>query len=210
MRQHKHPYRYALNERKRPRHPNFSCQITETKKYDRPPALQTTKNFLLTTKNDSAIFSCKQRTNAMNRTKHHKLHAFQRAVGWCETVCNLCCYPLRAVYRKLLKRVSITGFPVIENLIADSDIKDRTERSPQAANKVVSRKFQTFVFRCMKSTLEDGVFFYCRFRIIQYSSFEQREWRNSYEWISNCINWYCCTRCRLSSVWSMARQKMGA
>ena len=146
----------------------------------------------------------------MNRTKHHKLHAFQRAVGWCETVCNLCCYPLRAVYRKLLKRVSITGFPVIENLIADSDIKDRTERSPQAANKVVSRKFQTFVFRCMKSTLEDGVFFYCRFRIIQYSSFEQREWRNSYEWISNCINWYCCTRCRLSSVWSMARQKMGA
>ena len=100
----------------------------------------------------------------MNRTKHHKLHAFQRAVGWCETVCNLCCYPLRAVYRKLLKRVSITGFPVIENLIADSDIKDRTERSPQAANKVVSRKFQTFVFRCMKSTLEDGVFFYCRFR----------------------------------------------
>ena len=85
----------------------------------------------------------------MNRTKHHKLHAFQRAVGWCETVCNLCCYPLRAVYRKLLKRVSITGFPVIENLIADSDIKDRTERSPQAANKVVSRKFQTFVFRCM-------------------------------------------------------------
>ena len=117
----------------------------------------------------------------MNRTKHHKLHAFQRAVGWCETVCNLCCYPLRAVYRKLLKRVSITGFPVIENLIADSDIKDRTERSPQAANKVVSRTFQTFVFRCMKSTLEDGVFFYCRFRIIQYSSFEQREWRNSYE-----------------------------
>ena len=95
-----------------------------------PPALQTTKNFLLTTKNDSAIFSCKQRTNAMNRTKHHKLHAFQRAVGWCETVCNLCCHPLRAVYRKLLKRVSITGFPVIENLIADSDIKDRTERSP--------------------------------------------------------------------------------
>lgn len=95
----------------------------------------------------------------MNRTKHHKPHAFQRAVGWCETVCNLCCYPLRAVYRKLLKRVSITGFPVIENLIADSDIKDRTERSPQAANKVVSRKFQTFVFRCMKSTLEDGVFF---------------------------------------------------
>lgn len=95
----------------------------------------TSKNFLLTTKNDSAIFSCKQRTNAMNRTKHHKLHAFQRAVGWCETVCNLCCYPLRAVYRKLLKRVSITGFPVIENLIADSDIKDRTERSPQAGKQ---------------------------------------------------------------------------
>ena len=74
---------------------------------------------------------------------------------------------------------------------------------------MVSRKFQTFVFQCMKSTLEDGVFFYCRFRIIQYSSFEQREWRNSYEWISNCINWYCCTRCRLSSVWPMAAPKNG-
>lgn len=49
-------------------------------------------------------------------------------------------------FKAILKRVSITGFPVIENLIADSDIKDRTERSPQAANKVVSRKFQTFVF----------------------------------------------------------------